>query len=218
MSERYKLVACKTKKVAHTNIARVLYTLDNMIVGVDKDDTNITGGGGQERRSVGMSFVGKNKKSAELEFSQYTKFMFVRDPLERLISAYRDQRPGHWFHSGGSKSLSFQAYLLFVLNIPADMTGNRHVASYARMCNPCGVKYDYIGVLDNFDSDMRKILDLVGADKNVVPQRNQFYRKERTRSEIVQTYIKGVPKALIEKFYVKYYWDYFIFGFPKPEF
>ena len=136
--------------------------------------------------------------------------------MERVLSAYRDHRPAQWFGPGGG--LSFKEFLEIVVSYPANEIGNLHVAPYYRQCNPCGMKYDYIGMVENFENDMRVILDSVGAEKNIVPQRNQTYHKERTKSEIVKTYIKDVPKSLMKKLYVKYYWDYFIFGFPKPEF
>ena len=219
VSERYNLVACKTQKVGHTSIARVLYTLDNVLEGRDRDGLNLTQGGGEERRAATLHFINTPREKAALKLSKYTKFMFVREPLERLLSAYRDNRPAHWFGMrAGSKKLSFHEYILIVLDATADGFGNPHVISYARVCNPCGIKYNFIGTLDNFDSDMKTILDYVGADKDVVPKRDQFYQKRRTKDDMLQTYLKDVPKSVIERFYIRYFWDYFIFGFPKPDF
>ena len=211
VSERYKLVACKLKKVGHTSIARTLFALD----GENIDSLNLTQGGGTERREATLNFTNLGMRTARAMIHNYTKFMFVRDPFERLVSGYRDNRPAQWF----KPTLSFHQYALLVLDATSNSAyGNPHTHPYVTLCNPCEIKYDYIGMLDNFDSGMRTVLEFVGADKNVVLERDTFYQKNRTKNELLQKYLKLLPKSVIEKLYVKYFWDYFIFGFPKPDY
>ena len=66
---------------------------------------------------------------------------------------------------------------------------------------------------------MKTILKSVGAAEHVtLPQRNQTGYGQNKSDEVLQAHLKDVPKSLIRKIYEKYYWDYFLFGFAKPDF
>ena len=84
------------------------------------------------------------------------------------------------------------------------------------MCQPCSIKYAFIGLVDSYGEDMRRILDYVNATKYVtLPERNQTGYMTEKSSEVLQLYLKDIPTSLIKRFYENYYWDYFLFGFTK---
>ena len=210
ISDRFKLIACKNFKVGSTNIARVLYTLDHL--SGQHDANRIKGGRARHMAKL------ENKTLDKLNtlLNSYTKFMFIRDPLERLLSAYRDNRPNGWFRDKQNK-MRFRSFLEKLITIP-DSEVNPHIVSFTRNCNPCRVKYDYIGSMDNYETDMGNILKSVGAKQYVIlPHRNQTGYAQKETDDVLQLYLKDVPKYLIQKVYEKYYWDYFLFGFPKPD-
>ena len=209
ISSQYKLMACKNFKVGSTNIARILYTLDHLS---ERSDSNRIGKG-RARQSVHL----ENTNQLEKIVRSYTKFLFVRDPLERILSAYNDNRPGGLFKNRINR-ISFGDYLEWLTTVP-DKKVNPHVVSFTRMCNPCRIHYDFIGSMDTFETDMKNILRSVEADKLVVlPERNQTGYGQNKTAEKLQKYLKDVPKYVIQKVYEKFYWDYFLFGFPKPDF
>ena len=214
ISQQYKLIACKNHKVGSTNIARVLYTLDHLSqqndsnrIATDRARQIVDIGNGEKKRGNFDHFLKSSKK-----------FVFVRDPVARLLSAYRSHRPSTLFANKSNIEISFKDYLKWSLAIP-DKKANPHVVSFTRMCNPCRVNYDFIGLMDNYGADMMKILRSVGADEYVIlPQQNRTgYGKNHT-DQILKSYLKDIPKTIIQKVYEKYYWDYFLFGFPKPDF
>ena len=213
VSENFNLMGCKLLKVGSTNIRRVFYTLDHLSNYSNVNDVR------KGARSKVNYYMNKNNKTiSELEpnvMTTYTKFMFVRDPLERLLSAYRAHYPHGFFKK--SKKISFKKFLDTVLSIP-DKRINPHLVSFNRACNPCVIKYDFIGLLDNFGPVMRKVLRKVGAEKLIIlPTRNQTYKQEKS-SDVLKRYLKDVPKTTVQKVYEKYYLDYYLFGFMKPEF
>ena len=212
ISYRFKLIACKNFKVGSTNIARVLYTLDN-VPGQRQGDTNNIKKGRARHEAM---LENKTQENLDMLLNSYTKFMFIRDPLERLLSAYRDERPREWYKTKPNK-ISFKIFLEKLLPIP-DSEMDSHMVSFTRMCNPCTVKYNFIGSMDNYETDMENLLKSVGANKYVLlPHRNQTGYSERKTNDVLQHYLKDVPKSLIQKVFEKYYWDYFLFGFPKPD-
>ena len=212
VSDRYKLLSCKIRKVGSTNIARVLYTLDHLAEDMDSNKVSK----GRARFSVLLENGKRNKAVLESDLETYTKFIFVRDPLERLVSAYRDQRPRSWFRK---KGMSLKKFFEKIVQNPSKQD-DIHFVSYTKYCHPCSVKYDIIGLLDNYEDDMRSILRTVGVDEAVIlPVRNQTgYRQQKTNDDIIKTYLKKVPKSLIKKIYERYYLDYYLFGFTKPDF
>lgn len=213
VSDRYKLLSCRIRKVGSTNIARVLHTLDHLM---ESTDTN-KASKGRARDSVALKIGKRNTADYESDLEKlYTKFVFVRDPFERLVSAYRDHRPTSWFKPNG---LSFKNFLEKVVQ-NSNKRDNMHIVSYTKFCNPCSVKYDIIGLLNNYEHDMRSVLRAAGVNEVVVlPVRNQTgYRQEKTGDDVTKAYLSSIPKSLIKKVYEKYYFDYYLFGFTKPDF
>ena len=212
VSENFKLIACRLFKVGSTNIGRVIYALDHLT-----DYSNI--GEIDKRKARKGALLNTRTMAVDLESNKmktYTKFMFVRDPLERLLSAYRARNPHGIFKKW--KRLSFRKFLNLILDKP-DEKSNLHFVSFSRMCHPCVINYDFIGLLDNYERDMRQILRSVGAENAVIlPKRNQTGYTHKKTGEVLKRYLKDVPKATIQKIYERYYLDYYIFGFKKPEF
>ena len=212
ISRNYKLVNCVVHKAGSTNIGRILYVLDHLD---EYSDTN------QLSRHLAWKGPKFNKKyeteaSFEDDFKSYTKFMCVRDPIERLLSAYRAHLPIGMFRL--NYNMTFEAFLETVAEIP-DQKIEPHLASLSRMCSPCRMQFDFIASTDSFGEDMNSILTSVGANKYLtLPERNQTGYPHRKSSEVLEEYLKGIPKPLVKKIYEKFYWDYFLFGFTKPDF
>ena len=198
-------------KAGTTNIGRTLYTLDHLDEYTDANKVN-------KHVSIGSRYrkMYEDEASFEADFKSYTKFMFVREPIERLLSAYKSRNPGSMFKHRNYTFQSFQSFLEKIAATPHGKT-NRHHYSYFRMCSR--INFDFIGSVDSVNEDMNTILQPVGADKYItLPKRNQTGYSPQKTSETLQKYLKDIPKSLIKKLYEKYYWDYFLFGFAKPDF
>ena len=208
-SNNFKLIGCKVTKVGSTNMARLLYAMDHLS---ETNDTNKVSKGKARRLTIDTMTKKTDLSLLQNKLSTYTTFMFVRDPLERLLSAYRDERPAFWF----KKKSSFSDYLRRVINVPVENL-NKHLQPVSIRCKPCTTRYDFVVLLSNYDQDMKRILKSVGAENDVIlPQRNQTGYKQDKSSDIVQHYIKNVPRDIRKQIYEKYYFDYFLFGFAKP--
>ena len=211
VSEDFKLIACLNMKAGSTSILRVLYTLDHLD---DYTDTNkISKGRARHKKTVVQKY--ETAESFETEFKSYKKFMFVRDPIERLLSAYRAHLPHGMFKFN---NMTFKAFLEAVAVKP-NKNINGHLLSISGKCSPCSIHYDFIGLVDSYDEDMRQILKSAGAAKYItLPQRNQTGYLWRKSREVLQNYLKDILKSLVRKIYKRFYWDYFLFGFTKPDF
>ena len=112
--------------------------------------------------------------------SSYTKFIVVRHPLDRLISAYRDKMRGGdvTFKEGAMKVVeryrtnitnndtfpTFKEFVKMTLTNSA-LARNEHWKSYFFKCDPCYVNYDYVLKVETMDHDMRMFLSEVYHDR-----------------------------------------------------
>ena len=213
ISDRYKLLGCSIDKVGSTNLQRIFYILNGL--------TNETDPGKVPRgaaRKHTNEFFQKQRPNLVAEviprLKSYTTFMFVRHPLERLVSAYRDSKPNGIFQQLRMNSTvpNFNKYIDILL---------QHKSHYSHpqrplyvMCNPCKLRYDFIGSLDDFDHDLTTILRAVGAENAVtIPKRNDTGYRQTKSSVVFKSYYKDIPIDTIEKVEQIYGLDYALFGF-----
>ncbi|XP_045194831.2 carbohydrate sulfotransferase 14-like [Mercenaria mercenaria] len=206
-SRRYNLTICYNSKVASTNTKRVLYVLDH----------NFTG----DITSLAAFTVGIYGKKCRNNFQQIMSekhrisVMMVREPLERLLSAYRDSR-AYAKHIIKDPSFSFKKYLQLILDRQMKKI-NKHMYPYFERCRPCEMQYDFIGLQHHFNDDIKAVLQDIGASGKVdIPTRNETGYTSESSDKLLKLYFSKVPNDIIHKLWEKYYKDYYIFGFPYP--
>ncbi|CAB0016902.1 unnamed protein product, partial [Nesidiocoris tenuis] len=130
---------------------------------------------------------------AEYFLKKYTKFMFVRHPFERLLSAYKNKLEQNYIGSkyfkdrigkyimqnyrtkknqsgqANGEDITFEEFTNFLLN--SEQKGfNEHWKPMHRLCEPCLVKYDFVGKYETLSSDANFILRKIGATNLSFPQ------------------------------------------------
>ncbi|XP_020606565.1 carbohydrate sulfotransferase 11-like [Orbicella faveolata] len=122
-------------------------------------------------------------EEVDLMLKTYFKFVFVREPFERLLSAYLDK-----FYSGDSdfhnnygreiikryrpggnpehKNITFDEYLNYVINIGKGYW-NEHWQTYDKLCQPCGIQYDFIGKFENLEQEAPYVLEMSGISRKL---------------------------------------------------
>ncbi|XP_055491781.1 carbohydrate sulfotransferase 14 [Leucoraja erinacea] len=224
VNDDYKFLYCYVPKVACSNWKRVIKVLggalDNVHVQIKMDHKN------------DLVFLG-DLKNSEIKYrlKHYYKFMFVRDPMERLLSAYRNKfgemveyqrRYGmeivrrYRKNIGQSKGddVSFSEFLQYLVDEDVE-TMNEHWMPVYNLCQPCAVMYDYIGSYERLHSDARYVLQTVGASDNVeFPERQAWYKP--VTKEILHYYLCKVPRELLHQLLPKYILDFSLYAYPLP--
>ena len=110
-----------------------------------------------------------------LEDPQYYKFMVVRHPLDRLVSAHNDkiiltdnnlakkrrkEILDLHFKNHGKASNDLQAFIEYILERKSYW--NRHWAPVAALCDSCNIKYDKIGKLETQNDDLLDVISHLG--------------------------------------------------------
>ena len=113
------------------------------------------------------------------DFQNYTKFMIVRHPFDRLLSAYYNilyYQSGmfgpawmpnylhHVFHADSvNETLFTLEYFLRLVTDPGWFGYlDRHWTPYTDLCDPCSIEYDYVLRLETLEQDAVPVLKALG--------------------------------------------------------
>ena len=149
-------------------------------------------------RRLGLRVLSDYEPSAiSRRLRTYYKFMVVRHPLVRLLSAYRDKLGGAneyynrrlgrhivaSYRSAPSRNatslgddVTFKEFVSYVLAEQGGKQANDHWLRYWQVCDPCRVKYDAVAKLETMAADAETILPRLSPDK---PLRLPTFNKMR---------------------------------------
>ena len=177
-----------------------------------------------------------NSSQRQYALSTYKSFVFVRHPLDRLLSAFREKfehftrfherfqkiyaptilrnfRPGVTDEViAKGKGVTFKEFVQYVIRqhkIGGHM--NVHWMSYWDLCRPCQRHYDFIGKIETMTTDADYVLRtfLGHNDPPKFPQRNSLGESD------LQSYFDQLEEQEVESLIEVYKKDFEIFGYEK---
>ncbi|EEC4842051.1 sulfotransferase family protein [Campylobacter lari] len=157
--DKYKCIFIHVPKVAGSSIERVVYQTDRWLVGHVKARDYVK--------------FDKNK------FESYFSFGFVRNPYDRMVSAY------HYLRSGGGNLVDetwakeniykYNSFEEFVLNLQNNderikiLSWMHFVPQYKYLCdNDKNILVSFIGKFEKLDEDFKKILNFLNRKDSLV--------------------------------------------------
>lgn len=177
-----------------------------------------------------------------LSLKTYFKFFIVRDPFERLISAFKDKfvhnpRFEPWYrheiapgiirkyrrNRTETRGIQFEDFVRY-LGDPnhrwLDLQFGDHIihwVTYVELCAPCEITYSVVGHHETLEDDAPYILREAGIDHLVsyptIPLGITAYNRTK-----VEHYFLGISKRDIRRLYARFEGDFKLFGYQKPEF
>ena len=125
------------------------------------------------------------QNESEQMLKSYFKFLFVREPFERILSAYIDKFFNHdpafyslrgpdiaptRYVSGAETSyksiITFEEFVNFVVRLhETDEFCNEHWQTFHKLRYPCGIDYDFIGGFENLQKEVRHVSEISSFKK-----------------------------------------------------
>ncbi|XP_076455610.1 carbohydrate sulfotransferase 11-like [Babylonia areolata] len=171
---------------------------------------------------------------------QSLKVLFVREPLERLVSTYQNKfqaRYSKYFHESFGRKIvqryrrnataaakksgndvRFPEFVRFVLDAEHESTDdllNEHWERYYKQCHPCMMGYDFVGKFESLVDDTKEVLTRSKTLGKLKPPyvADTFRNSEKS----LNGFFKDVPQSDLKRLWNMYYPDYNLFSYPYPE-
>ncbi|XP_062986732.1 carbohydrate sulfotransferase 9 isoform X2 [Elgaria multicarinata webbii] len=234
VEDKHKLLYCEVPKAGCSNWKRVLMVLG----GLAESTANITHDAVHYGKRL-KKLDSYDLKGIHTRLKTYTKVISVRDPMERLVSAFRDkfEHPNSYYHPVFGKSIikkyrlnadrealttgsgvKFKEFIQYLLDPLRPVGMDTHWEQINKLCYPCIINYDFIGKFETLEEDANHFLRLIGAPEGLTfPSfKDRHSTDKRTNSEVVRQYLAEIPVTERQKIYDFYYLDYLMFNYTVP--
>ena len=217
-----RIIYCSIPKVASTEWREALAVYH-------RPDGRVQGKQAQNRTLWKHMNEYSNRNVTE-KIQHYYKFLFVREPFERLLSAYkskflaknelyhrtfgreiikkfRENATEHAKNSGDDVT-----FLEFVKHVAFAEKYEEHWRPYYQLCHACSVDYNFIGHLETIDEDAPFLVKEARIDDRVTFKSR---RRSRTSSDLL-SYYSQIPFRFLQRLEYIYLKDFEMFGYPFP--
>ncbi len=137
----------------------------------------------------------------DAKYKDYTRFVVVRHPLQRVVSAYYETIIKRKLYRQ-NKSTEPMSLDEFLRNVTGNlMEDNDHWTRYHNVCKLCLIKYDYVVQTETMESDILKMAD-VFHDKRQIPPATLKYKHVGVHGENISEVFRY--DRLLKEFQLKY--------------
>lgn len=233
VSSRYKALFCYVPKVACSNWKSVFLVLQGYFNTTEINRPLV------HRMSLRGTLRRYSKSRVVHMLQTYKKVAFVREPMERIVSAYQNKfaqdYEGRKYHQKFGKSIimkyrknftgevtdehytKFNEFVQYLIDLPPNEDRNEHWERQHKLCSPCMINYDFIGKYDTLKSDAARALELMGASDVVTfPEKRKKPQGSLDTTALMKTFFSMISEEEFVQLRDAYNEDYEIFGFHKP--
>ena len=175
----------------------------------------------------------------------YKKFMFVRNPVSRIISVYRNKfedlgmyrsapveivkygkhivksyRPyANLRETLSGENVTWAEWINYLTNKDEEAGFSDHWMQMNKICSPCSVAYDYIGKLETVKEDANFILKVLNLTEIVghFPGPENSHPTNTSLGE-ARSYFDDISSRKRHTLWEMYKLDFQMFGYKKPNF
>ncbi|XP_068108021.1 carbohydrate sulfotransferase 9-like isoform X1 [Hyperolius riggenbachi] len=222
----HKFIYCEVPKAGCSNWKRIILSLnDSLGLTLNELRYHII------HASPYMHKLSSYASDKQEEFlANYTKVMFTRDPLERVVAAYRDKflhgNDGYYgknvqsiirkklgIKPNATRHITFKEFVRFVV-VEDPRYRDTHWKPMYQLCDPCSVHYNIIGKLETVNQDAEFVLKTIGAPQNLKYPNFKYPPDEsRTNDVISSRYLDSLPPNLLRQLLQVYSTDFSMFGY-----
>ncbi len=228
--DKQKSLFCFVEKVGCTDMKRLLFVMSGVLP-VETAQHEWVDLKTLEKGLRKASFLNKTltNQARIRKIKEYFKFMIVRNPLERLVSGYRNKiepplsslsekfpnyvkrqilkryRPVDfrlWLDEGGryNITISFPEFVQHVIDSDLD-TLNPHFKPMIYTCHPCRVRYHFYGNFNSYSKDAALIIEKLRTRPEYYPNRSLHTAGHETKTYLAHYYKQLTHLQRSELFY-----------------
>ena len=177
-------------------------------------------------------------KEREKRLKSYYKFVFVREPIERLVAVYRNKfyaKYSKYFHQTFGKKIikkyrknpskaslqngndvTFAEFIQYVVDSEREESEplNEHWKQFYKHCHPCMIGYNFVGTFETLQKDVEFVLKQTSAFKKLKPPLTSSLSPYS--ESFISSMYKTVSTTYLKKLWKMYYVDYNLFGYKYP--
>nr|XP_048687811.1 carbohydrate sulfotransferase 11 isoform X1 [Caretta caretta] len=237
VDEDHEMIYCYVPKVACTNWKRIMMVLTGR--GKYSDPMEIPA----NEAHISSNLKTLNQYSIpeiNHRLKSYMKFLFVREPFERLVSAYRNkftQKYNTSFHKRyGTKivrrqrknatqealrkgdDVKFEEFVAYLIDphTQREEPFNEHWQTVYSLCHPCHIHYDLIGKYETLEDDSNYILQLAGVGSYL--KFPTYAKSTRTTDEMTTEFFQNISLEHQTQLYEVYKLDFLMFNYSVPSY
>jgi len=241
VDEINKLIYCFVPKVASTNWKRVLLALNLKSNPFDSQINPLFIKGNESHVPKAFKTLNQyNITEIAHKLRYYMKFMFVRHPYERLLSAYRNKLEhtySDYFRNRFGRKIvkqlrqnptneslekghdvTFSEFLIYITTLNTSdhkKEFNEHWRPIYDLCLPCLVDYDLIGKYETLHNDAQLVLWKARVmDLIKFPKREETYSNQPS-SDLIWQYYSNISQSLIDRIATIYSEDLQLFQYSQ---
>ena len=228
VDRKNRLLYCYVPKVASTNVRKFMLALQGTTDQIDAIKVF-------DRRGFEF-FADFSTSEREHIINTYLKFMFVRHPLERLVSAYRhrvlsERNDLHSLYGKQMKrknsnnlidtsqipkrsrdDVTFREFVQYLIRTKTSDI-DRHFRSFFDICQPCSIHYNFIGSISEIDLDIAALMEKLNVSRKISFPKRQANYKPLSKKEAL-SYYQNVTNSELSSLRKKYGKDFdcFLYG------
>nr|KAF6358014.1 carbohydrate sulfotransferase 9 [Pipistrellus kuhlii] len=234
VEDKHKVLYCEVPKAGCSNWKRILMVLNGLAPSAHNISHDAVHYGKHLKKLDSFDL-----KGIYTRLNTYTKAVFVRDPMERLVSAFRDkfEHPNSYYHPVFGKAIikkyrpnacekalnngsgvKFKEFVHYLLDSHRPVGMDIHWEKVSKLCYPCLINYDFVGKFETLEEDANYFLQLIGAPKELrFPNfKDRHSSDERTSAQVVEQYLTGLTRTERQLVYDFYRLDYLMFNYTTP--
>lgn len=223
VNDKYKFLYCYVPKVACSNWKRIIKVLDGTLENVDVKIK-------MDHKNDLVFLTDLKPDEIKYRLQHYFKFIFVREPMERLLSAYKNKfgeieeyqkkygveiAKRYRKNPGKAKGddITFSEFIRYLLDEDVEKM-NEHWMPVYNLCQPCAVHYDFIGSYERLHTDAHFVLQQIGAPFVHFPERQAWYKP--VTKQTLHYYLCSTQQELLSELLPKYILDFSLFAYSLP--
>ena len=236
VSDAHKILYCAIPKIACTNWKAIMLILNGKTVPKGKNVHHVTI----------PSLKDFSAEEVDRRLREYKKLIIVRNPHERLLSAYNDKfadrnkdsyfvrnyspvirkntakymkrKYNRKYATDKKAKITFQDFVRYVGNVENKLSRRPecHWREIYQLCSPCAIQYDYILKLETMSDDARYILSSINASHLLSVVKATPHPTNSSSEGKVQRGFAQVTEEDVMQFEKRFAKDMSLFDYQRP--